>query len=242
MYVTFLQTIDQTKLHEIVGHVLRRPCAITTADGKFLWANRAWCSMLGYTYQELTTVVRWDQITANKEDLANDLLLLQQLIDGKEINYELIKYYTTKGQERLHVRVVITRIPYSGNIDWFFVEAEVIGDEDKEALNYAMSQITKLAENFSTSHTDIVQRIDKLIDQQERVIGLWERSQWFSQLCHSVVVTMLSYAEKNPVYATFTVVVVASLVFGHSVVDTIKEVASLFGITLGAAKGGTGGS
>lgn len=233
MYVSFLRTVDQNKLHEIFGHVLKRPCSITTSDGKFLWANRAWCNMLGYSYQELLGVVRWDQITSNKEDLETDLLMLQQLIDGKEISYEIIKYYITKGQERVHVRVTITRIPYSGQIDWFFVEAEVLGDEEKEALDYASAQISKLADTFTTSHTEIVDRIDKLIIQQERVINLWEKSQWFSQICYSGVTAMMSYAEKNPVYATITVIVIATLMFGSPVVETIREVASLFGITLG---------
>ncbi len=233
MYTTFLKSVDQEHLHEVFGHVLKRPCAITTEDGKFLWANRSWCSMLGYSYQEITTVVRWDLITSNKEDLETDLLMLSQLIKGKETDYELVKYYITKAQERLQVRVTITRIPYSGQIDWFFVEAEVVGDEEKEALEYATAQIAKLADNFTTSHTDLVQRIDRLITQQEKIINLWERSQWLSNMCHSVSQSIVSYFERNPVYGTIVLVVLLSLVFGRSVIDTIREVAALFGIQLG---------
>lgn len=189
--------------------------------------------MLGFTYQELTSKITWNDITASHVDLDNDLKELKALITGKDIDYEIIKYYITKGGERLHVKLIITRVPYTGEVDWFFVEAEVLGDEHKEAFQYATNQITKLAEIFTNKHAELVGRVDKLIAQQQEIIVLWQQSQWVARIMAAGVNWLAVVIQNNPIYSAITGVVIATLLFGQPVVDTIREVCALFGIRLG---------
>ena len=68
--------------------------ALSTLDDRYLRVNRALCSILGFSHDELMSM-RWRQVT-HPADVATDAELREQLTAGTIPRYQLVKRYLRK--------------------------------------------------------------------------------------------------------------------------------------------------
>ena len=72
-------------------------------DGKFVKANPSFQKMLGYHEEELLSMTIKD--ITHPDDIAEDLKLFNEIVDGKRENYKLDKRYITKSGKIIHGRI-----------------------------------------------------------------------------------------------------------------------------------------
>ncbi len=101
--------------------------AFVAPDGRWLKVNDALCRIVGYTAEELLTK-RWQDIT-HPDDLAADLALVQQMLDGEIASYELEKRYLHR----------------DGRIVWIHLGVTLVRDASCEPA-YLISQIQDISE------------------------------------------------------------------------------------------------
>lgn len=234
MYGVFLQGVDPKKLAEILGRQLTIPCCAVSGDSSFLWANREFCERLGYTLAELTRAMRFDQIASGEGDLSADRELFERLKAGDETTYEVVKYVVAKQGERLHVRLTLNRIPAAGTLEMVFVQVEILGDEQREAFQFATKHVEQLTGVIDKQRLDLGTQIGTLITLIQKQIDLQQSSQWFSNLMQAVLRWLADYQKANPVWSSIIVVTLLLSIFGRPVLDNFREVAALFGVQLGS--------
>lgn len=103
-----------------IGMVLVAP------NGRFLRANPAICSILGYSELELSTLT-FQEIT-HPEDLVLDLEFMTELLAGKRDSYQMEKRYFHK----------------DGRIVWSLLAVSLAQNEDRESL-FFISQIIDIS-------------------------------------------------------------------------------------------------
>ncbi|KAF0864724.1 PAS domain S-box protein [Pseudomonas sp. LD120] len=103
--------------------------AIVNLDGRWLEVNGALCRMLGYSREELLQL-DFQHIT-HPDDLAKDLALLQQLLDGVIADYQLQKRYIDK----------------RGSVLWILLSVSLVRDAQGLPLHF-VSQIQDITERF----------------------------------------------------------------------------------------------
>jgi len=103
--------------------------AIVNLDGRWLEVNGALCRMLGYSREELLQL-DFQHIT-HPDDLAKDLALLQQLLDGVIADYQLQKRYIDK----------------RGRVLWILLSVSLVRDAQGLPLHF-VSQIQDITERF----------------------------------------------------------------------------------------------
>lgn len=103
--------------------------AIVDLDGRWLEVNGALCRMLGYSREELLQL-DFQHIT-HPDDLAKDLALLQQLLDGVIADYQLQKRYIDK----------------RGSVLWILLSVSLVRDAQGLPLHF-VSQIQDITERF----------------------------------------------------------------------------------------------
>ncbi|MGB3509245.1 MAG: PAS domain S-box protein [Microcoleaceae cyanobacterium] len=99
--------------------------ALVSTDGNFIRVNNALCEMLGYSEVELIQLT-FQEIT-HPDDLAADLVPVQELLEGKKSNYSLEKRYFSK----------------QGNIVWIILSVSLAKDPSGEPL-YFIAQIQNI--------------------------------------------------------------------------------------------------
>src|SRR2546421_10634486 len=82
--------------------------AVVSLDSKLLQVNKAFCEMLGYCAQELTT--RSLSAITQPEDVGKDELLAAQMLDGVIPSYKVEKRYLRKNQETLWADLTATML------------------------------------------------------------------------------------------------------------------------------------
>lgn len=88
------------------------PVAFVAPDDKFVWCNRAWVEMLGYTIAELKQRT-WQSLTAT-EDIGGDMIEAGRLKEGEVPSYYFEKKYIRKNGELTHpVGIMVHRFPPS---------------------------------------------------------------------------------------------------------------------------------
>lgn len=106
--------------------------AIVDLDGRWLEVNDALCRMLGYSREEL---LRLDfQHITHPDDLAKDLQLLQQLLEGVIADYQLEKRYIDK----------------RGEVLWILLSVSLVRDARGLPLHF-VSQIQDITARFEAS-------------------------------------------------------------------------------------------
>jgi PAS domain S-box-containing protein len=101
--------------------------AMVSPEGHWLRVNQALCRIVGYSAKEL---LRIDfQAITHPDDLATDLNLLREMLDGKRSYYEMEKRYFHK----------------SGRTIWVLLSVSLIRDENGRAL-YFISQMQDITE------------------------------------------------------------------------------------------------
>jgi len=103
--------------------------AIVDLDGRWMEVNDALCRMLGYSREELLQL-DFQHIT-HPDDLAKDLALLQQLLEGVIADYQLEKRYIDK----------------RGNVLWILLSVSLVRDALGIPLHF-VSQIQDITDRF----------------------------------------------------------------------------------------------
>lgn len=101
--------------------------AIVSTTGQWLMVNSSLCSMLGYSEEELSKIT-FQKIT-HPDDLEQDMMLVQQLLDGKMLTYQMEKRY----------------IHRDGSLIWGLLSVSLIRNEEGEPL-YFISQIQNITQ------------------------------------------------------------------------------------------------
>ncbi|MFP5042199.1 PAS domain S-box protein [Parasediminibacterium sp. JCM 36343] len=101
--------------------------ALVNPDKTWKEVNESFCSMLGYTKEELLKLT-FEKIT-HPDDLSLDLQYLQELAEGKRDSYQMEKRYFHK----------------NGNIIWVLLAVSMIKDENGGAMQF-IAQIQNITE------------------------------------------------------------------------------------------------
>jgi PAS domain S-box-containing protein len=120
--------------------------AVSTPHGRFLYANAAYCTMLGYTETELQEL-NFAALT-HPEDLSLNLELRDELLDGKRKSFIMEKRYVKKGGEIVWTRHSVSAThSEEGEIATLLVVAEDI-TERKHAEHELQRQKIELQALF----------------------------------------------------------------------------------------------
>lgn len=93
--------------------------AIVGLDGRWVQVNKSLCEIVGYTEAEL--MARTFQDITHPEDLAADLKLLQELVDGMRRFYQLEKRYLHRDGHVVWVRLTVSAVRDAGDKPVHFI-------------------------------------------------------------------------------------------------------------------------
>jgi|GEM_PF-4435394 len=104
--------------------------AIALPDKKWVYANRRFCSMLGYTRDELSAMT-WDAIT-HPDDSAEDAQYFQRALDGTAESYCIDKRFVTKSRETMHAMMSVVCVRGRDRKPAYFIaQIQDMGDRKK---------------------------------------------------------------------------------------------------------------
>jgi PAS domain S-box-containing protein len=133
--------------------------AITDGKGKIVLANRALCSMMGYSRNELENI-HFSDIT-HQEDRDADLDLFNQLTKGELDHYRLEKRYRSKDGNTIWGSLAVTLV--EGKTP---AEKKIIGMvEDISARKQAEQEIIESRDNLEKVVADRIKEIQLLKDR-----------------------------------------------------------------------------
>ncbi|WP_158617534.1 PAS domain S-box protein [Legionella sp. km772] len=99
--------------------------ALVSLEGHFLKVNKSLCQLVGYSEEELLKLTFQD--LTYQDDLGTDLKLVQQLLEGEILTYQLEKRYLHK----------------KGTIIWTLLSVSLLRDKENNPL-YFISQIQNI--------------------------------------------------------------------------------------------------
>ena len=127
--------------------------ALTHPDGRFLRVNAALCQMLGYTEDELLALGIAD--VTHPDDMAADMDLLAQLLQGQRENYQLEKRNFHKNGRIVHIQLSVSLVRDDDGTPLYFVsQAQDISQ--RKAFEEALHRERELAEVTLRSIGDAV--------------------------------------------------------------------------------------
>jgi formate hydrogenlyase transcriptional activator len=121
--------------------------ALTDLQGRFIAANRAYQSMLGYTEDELRSLTFLE--LTHQDDRAANWTAAAELLEGKRTQFQLEKRYRRKDGSLIWVRNCASIVPGSGNVPGFMMAiSEDIGERIRaqEALQRSEERARTLLE------------------------------------------------------------------------------------------------
>lgn len=96
-------------------------------DGRFVVVNPALCEMLGYSAEELKSLT-FPDIT-HPDDLAADMVIRRQLLDGEQGSYRIDKRYFHKSGRPVHIQLDVALLrDENGRPDGFIAQIQNIED------------------------------------------------------------------------------------------------------------------
>lgn len=114
-------SIDPRSLREKIRAIFSMPLmgiAVSTLDKNFFDVNEGFCSMVGYSPDELRGMT-WVDLT-HPDDLAADVEQFQRVISGEQDNYVLEKRYIRKDGQTVWAEVAVQAFRLDdGRIDFF---------------------------------------------------------------------------------------------------------------------------
>lgn len=172
--------------------------AVTLGDGTFLWANKAFESLLQYSLPELTRKdgVKWVDLTTNHKDLETDQELIKELLEESRDQYHLQKAYRKKTGDVVDVIIQVIRYPSKGTVECFLVTIMPV----EKANEYMASRIRIIEKLLSDFIKDRKSPSEKLIE----------------------------WAQANKIPATILGLFISFLLFGPRVIEFAREVKNLF--------------
>lgn len=111
--------------------------ALLTKEGKFLYVNKVFCHIIGYSEAELKSK-RWQDIT-HEDDIGPDQESAHRVAEGRLDSYELEKRYIKK----------------NGEVIWIRLKVCAVKDERGVFVCF-LSMIVPANEKFSTTSSVIV--------------------------------------------------------------------------------------
>ena len=117
-------------------------------DGSFLRVNRKLCDIVCYSQEELLQKT-FQEITC-PEDLATDLVYVQQLLDGTIDHYSMQKRYLTKGGSKIWVNLTVALVRKSSGLPDYFISVveDITGtkkaEREHENLREQLAQAQKM--------------------------------------------------------------------------------------------------
>ncbi|TGK07925.1 PAS domain S-box protein [Leptospira semungkisensis] len=129
--------------------------AILDPEGRWLKVNDNLVDLLGYEREELYNLTFKD--ITHPEDLKKDLILLQEMIDGKRSGYHLEKRYITK----------------NGDVIWILLSASVVKGADGKPIQY-IAQIMDIDDIKKTEEQ--LRHAKELLEQTSKLVrvGAWD--------------------------------------------------------------------
>ncbi|ELY2736693.1 diguanylate cyclase [Cronobacter dublinensis] len=129
--------------------------ALVSTEGSFLQVNKALCTFLGYTPEQLASM-SFQQLTY-PEDLHADMALVEKLLNGEMKNYSLEKRYYTR----------------AGDVVWALLAVSIVRQRDGSPL-YFIAQIEDITDLKRTEWVNkrLMERIT--LANEAGGIGIWE--------------------------------------------------------------------
>ncbi|HEX5922867.1 MAG TPA: HD domain-containing phosphohydrolase [Baekduia sp.] len=118
--------------------------ALISPDGRYTRVNRALCTMIGYSAEQLIGM-HFAEIT-HPDDRAQGIASLQALIDGRLTVYHVEKRYLHRDGHSVHVRVAVTTIrDETGHVSQVHVQSQDITEAKLAAHRIEDAQFETLA-------------------------------------------------------------------------------------------------
>lgn len=115
--------------------------ALVGLDGRWLKVNRALCTLLGYTEEQLLGATFQD--LTHPDDLKEDLVFVQQLLAGEVMQRVREKRYFHRDGHTVWVRVSVSLVTHEDGTPWYCVtQTEDISEQKRtqEALHALLRQ------------------------------------------------------------------------------------------------------
>jgi PAS domain S-box-containing protein len=141
------------------------PVAFVGLDNRFIFANHAWCKLLGYSESELKEKT-WQDIT-KQEDIGSDQAEVDSVIRGEKEEYYLEKTYIKKDRSHINIKLYVHRYPETSYHEGYVVFAKRITSEDYEDLKSKFLDLQKtviilqqnsIASDFISSQISILEQ------------------------------------------------------------------------------------
>jgi PAS domain S-box-containing protein len=158
----FRATFDQAAVG--IAHV--------NLEGQFLRINQKFCSLVGYTHDEM--LVRTLQDITHPDDLDADLDFVRQMLSGQIQMYSLEKRYITRRGEIVWVNLTVSlRRRSSGEPKYFILVVQDISDKKhaEEALRHSESELRAKNQELHKTLRQLKQTQAQLI-QNEKMVSL----------------------------------------------------------------------
>ena len=117
------------------------PVSFVDTNDMFVFCNKAWCKLLGYSESELKNKT-WQDITRAK-DISGDQSEVDSVKRGDKDEYYIEKKYIKKDGSEVSVRLYVHRYPESGDHEGYVVFASKITSEEYEDLKSKFLDLQK---------------------------------------------------------------------------------------------------
>jgi PAS domain S-box-containing protein len=186
----------------------KAPMIASMPDGTILWVNRSFERMIGYVSAEIVGKLSWKDLTQDKDDLAADIAMMEELATGERTQYQLQKEYLTKHDKPVKVVIDVMRYPNgTQELECFLVTAIPID----EGLQFAMGELSAIREILLG-----LSAVMSTPQQNKLVIGFDDIQSWY---------------KNNPILSTSITIVIATLLFGERVIEILQSFGIKFGTT-----------
>ncbi|WP_269056687.1 PAS domain-containing protein, partial [Paenibacillus tundrae] len=149
-----VQKVDHHELFEQIYNQAPIGIALVAPTGQWMKVNPAFCSMLGYTAQELIHL-HYQEIT-HPDDLAQDLMYERELCEGKLSEYKYEKRYIQKNGDILWIslHISLARNEVSGEPLYFI--CHVVDITDHKTTELKLLQTEEMFKLISDNAQEII--------------------------------------------------------------------------------------
>lgn len=210
------------EIYHIFTDLVISPIAFTLANGKFLWANQAFCDMIDYNLTELLGEdgISWKDLTADTHDLEDDEEALSQILQGNSDHYTLVKKYRSKSGKLVPVRLVVQRFPKVSDVQFLVVTATKLDNGYKDAFDYADQFIKRTVNEIFDKQTELSKEIQALHKEQTVLQQNVIDTMWISKIATDVYAALKS----NPKMVLIILVVLGCMFYGEATITVLTRV------------------